>query len=110
MEFAVVSVGETILSGARPLRNWGQDAEVISRFPRSCRDADGGGGDANGGGNGGEEDGFVEGLADFCFPSGAQMYLVEGGIVSTYLGLYLVNPFKSVRYDTARCWSYHTQC
>lgn len=80
MEFAVVGVGEEVLSGARPLQNWGQDTEVISRFPSADRDVDAGGGDGDEG-VGDNTTVFVEGLADFCFPYGAEISLVGAAAV-----------------------------
>lgn len=85
MEFAVVGIGQAVLSGAQAVRDWGQATEVISRFP--CTSGDGCGSPIDSGGGGRrrekpEDVVFVDGLEDFCFPSGAAIALVEGGSVS----------------------------
>lgn len=77
MEFAVVGVSPSTLAGSQPLQPWGQDAEVLSGFPSSAAD---GGGPAAGESKRGKGDGsFVQGLGEFCFPSGASVALVESG-------------------------------
>lgn len=92
----MVGVGQGTLSGAHPLKPWGQDPEVLSRFPSECRrrnsrgdtrgvHGEGGGGARREGGGGGGSRGdsvFVEGLEDFCFPSGAGISLVRASSVS----------------------------
>lgn len=84
MEFAVIGASPSTLAGSHPLRPWGQDAEVLSRFPS----AEGKGSE----GERGKGDGsFVQGLGEFCFPSGASVSLVEGGAaVSRFCALLCV--------------------
>ena len=67
----MLGVGPTKLSGSDPLQPWGQDAEVISGFPSPE-------GDSTEAGSGSGDGSFVQGLGDFCFPSGANICLVEG--------------------------------
>eukprot|EP00903_Cladosiphon_okamuranus_P014764 g13681.t1 len=76
MEFAVIGASPSTLAGSHPLQPWGQDAEVLSRFPS----AEGKGPE----GEQGRGDGsFVQGLGEFCFPSGASISLVEEGAAGT---------------------------
>ncbi|CAB1120011.1 unnamed protein product [Ectocarpus sp. CCAP 1310/34] len=70
MEFAVVGVSPSTLSGTQPLEPWGQAPEVLSGFPVTEGD------DASGRGK--RDGSFVQGLGEFCFPCGANISLVRG--------------------------------
>lgn len=71
MEFAVIGASPATLAGSHPLQPWGQAAEVLSRFPSAE-------GSSMEGGKGKGDSSFVQGLGEFCFPSGASIALVDG--------------------------------
>ncbi|CAN0020759.1 unnamed protein product, partial [Phaeothamnion confervicola] len=71
MEFAVVGIDPAILSGEAPPLPFGQPTTVLERFPAA---ADAGG------------RGFVEGLAEFCFPGGAEIHLAPEDKAETMYG------------------------
>ena len=74
MEFAEVGIGAVTLSGARPLQPWGQDVEVLSAFPGSDDHSTKGSRAEAGAARDGS---LVQGLGEFCFPSGANLSLVR---------------------------------
>lgn len=77
MEFAVLGVGPTTLSGVHPLQPWGQDVEVLSGFPVTDRDS---AESSVGKGDGS----YVQGLGEFCFPSGAEVSLMKSAEVTFF--------------------------
>lgn len=96
MEFAVIGVSPSTLAGSHPLQPWGQDAEVLSGFP-SAEGKDQAGERGKGDGS------FVQGLGEFCFPSGASISLAEGGAaVSRFLScVFVVVVFRCLSFPLA---------